>query len=177
MNEKLVLLLIVSMVSSFILVAGCTTQEPRTNKTITPMVTTANSGHWIKISPVGDKIMGDQFEITGFTTQKENSEIFVFIVSNMSQKGGTLSGMSGVTRVKKGKNNINNWSFQIDTRGLKVTGLYDINVYALDPALGPYIQNKNLTEDLLNIGTLPPTVQQKYLLKDINAIGTFLLKP
>jgi PKD repeat protein len=108
-------------------------------KTIT--VGAPTPGYYICIVPVTDKHVGEKFTITATTNMKPGEEVLVEVYSpsfDRTQKppSGEFSGATGTLRVHAGANNINYFTFDVDSSTFK-PGVYLINDTAMNvPGLG-----------------------------------------
>jgi len=78
---------------------------------------------WIHIDVIGDKYVGDTFNVLGTTNLAEGDQILMNVVSasfkpTEKTQSGEFSGASGTVDVKKG-DNFNTFSFQVDASTFK----------------------------------------------------------
>jgi len=74
------------------------------------------------IDPIGDRVAGDRFTITGSTNLAAGDDLLVEVYSSSFQpttkaQSGEFSGTSGMVKVQQGSAGYNRWSFDIDTAG------------------------------------------------------------
>ena len=74
----------------------------------------------ITILPVSEKQVGDRFTITGTTNLAIDDPILVEVISSSFKpttktENGEFSGVSGTSTVRKGIDDLNSWSFTVDT--------------------------------------------------------------
>jgi len=78
----------------------------------------------IRISPIGEKMVGDKFSIDGTTNLKPGDEILVTVTSSsfkptMKTQSGEFSGSTGTVKVQKGTDGFNTWNFSVDSSTFK----------------------------------------------------------
>jgi hypothetical protein len=107
------------------------------------------TGKFIRIDPVGDKNVGDNFAITGTTNLPAGTEILFQVYSasfeptaadpQTGAQSGEFTGATGTVKVIRGTGDTNTWSADIDLSTFQPEE-YLVNVSLLtgDPAKGDY---------------------------------------
>ncbi len=78
----------------------------------------------IRINPIGEKMVGDKFTLSGTTNLAVDDEILVEVVSSSfapttKTQSGEFSGATGTVKVQKGTDGFNTWSFPVDAATFK----------------------------------------------------------
>ena len=125
-----------------LLTAGCMIGDRIQTHIITPVPTTIRippphdqpSGYWIKIDPISDKQVGDNFTITARTNLSIGEAILVQIYPSDFNPGGSWHSIyteTGQVKVKFGRNGNNFTSFNISLSDCYLD-TYSVNEIAIN---------------------------------------------
>ena len=110
---------------------------------------------WIRINPIGNRIVGDAFTIAGTTNLAVDDDLIVEVTSasfkpTSKEQSGEFTGSSGTVRVVAG-DNYKDWTFDVDTVTWKADE-YIVTVESIEAST-----TQTTTFNLLSDGTVVPT--------------------
>jgi hypothetical protein len=132
-------LFFVLLIGLFLFTAGCiqpgnTKNLDTQNIPITPIGTENHS--FITINPIPTHVAGDMFDISGMTNLGSDKQLKVeiaedFFRAKRTRKDGIFYGVAGNATIIAGRNDINQWVFNVNTTGW-LPQQYYVTVFSTD---------------------------------------------
>jgi len=121
--------------------------------TDTPVKVTITKDDFIRVNAIGDRLLGDQFLITGTTSLPAGTEVMwevtpASFTTDPDQQTGTFTGAMANSQVSKGTGNTNRVTFALDTYVL-LRGQYNVSVSTI---AGDLTRGDFRTGDLMGSG-------------------------